>query len=68
MLSGKRFEPQLLSVFRIVAGFLFLQHGLQKILGMLGGVAGTGATARPLTLYWFAGMLELIGGDRKSVV
>jgi putative oxidoreductase len=31
------FEPYLLSALRIVAGFLFIAHGVQKLFGWLGG-------------------------------
>jgi putative oxidoreductase len=33
----KRFEPTAYALLRIVAGFLFACHGLQKLLGLLGG-------------------------------
>ena len=44
-------------VLRIGAGLLFLQHGLSKVFGLLGG------TAQPLaSLFGVAGLMELIGG------
>lgn len=52
-----RLEPLAYALLRIVAGFLFLFHGLQKLFGMFGG-----RTADLLTLRWFAGVIELIGG------
>jgi putative oxidoreductase len=55
-------EPQALSLLRIVAGFTFLQHGAQKLLGSFGGLGGSGATAQLGTLVWVAGVLELFGG------
>lgn len=50
--------PRLLSVLRIVAGLLFLQHGTQKLLGF------PAAEFSPefLSLIWIAGLLELVGG------
>jgi len=33
----KRFEPTAYALLRIAAGFLFVCHGLQKLLGVLGG-------------------------------
>jgi putative oxidoreductase len=33
---GTRWSPQMLSVLRIVAAFLFLQHGLTKLFGFPG--------------------------------
>jgi putative oxidoreductase len=51
------------ALLRIGAGLLFLQHGLQKIFGMLGGFGGTpGATAPLTSLMGAAGILELAGG------
>jgi len=50
----------LLSVLRIVAGFLFAQHGYQKVLGAFGGFGGRGAV--PVgSLLWIGGMLEIVG-------
>jgi len=51
-----------LSVMRAVAGFTFSLHGVQKILGLLGGVGGKGTTASFGSLSWTAGILELCGG------
>ena len=56
------YQPQALSLLRIVAGFMFSLHGVQKILGWLGGMGGTGATAPVLSFPWVAGILELVGG------
>jgi putative oxidoreductase len=51
--------PRLLSVLRIVSALLFLAHGTEKILGFpTGGRPMPGA----FTMYWFAGMLEVVGG------
>jgi len=57
----------LYAVLRIVAGFLFFQHGAQKILGLLGGMGGQGATADVLTRAWFAGIIELVGGAMIAI-
>ena len=51
--------PRLLSVLRIVAGFLFMQHGTQKWLAF--PVARASPTEL-LTLSGVAGVLELGGG------
>jgi putative oxidoreductase len=52
--------PQLQSVLRIMAGFLFVAHGAQKLFGFL---APPGMPAFPaFSLMWVAGMLELFGG------
>ncbi len=50
-------QPVVLSVLRMVIGFTFSAHGAQKLFGLLGGHA-----VAPLTLPWYAGCLEAIGG------
>jgi len=52
-------SPVLLSVLRIVTGFLFMQHGGMKLLGFPG--AGD-HKVELMSLMGFAGCLELIGG------
>lgn len=56
-LSG--FEPQAYALLRIVSGFLFMGHGLQKALGLL-------TDSPPASLddpqRWLGGWIELIGG------
>lgn len=49
------------SALRIVAGFTFTPHGLQKLFGMLGGLGGHGA-AHAWSQFWVAGVLETFGG------
>ena len=51
--------PRLLSVLRIVAALIFLEHGTQKLLGF---PPSPMPMPEPLTLLWFAGLLELFGG------
>jgi putative oxidoreductase len=52
-----------LSIMRIVIGFLYSCHGFQIILGFFGGMPpGTGGKAAFLSFVWFAGILELVGG------
>jgi putative oxidoreductase len=52
-----RLEPHAYALLRIVAGLLFLFHGLQKVFGMYGG------KAMPLlSLHWSAGVIELVAG------
>jgi putative oxidoreductase len=55
-------EPYARSVLRMVVGFTFSLHGMQKLLGFFGGMGGKGATAPFGSLMWFAGGLEMIGG------
>lgn len=48
------------SILRIVIGLTFMCHGLQKFLGMFGGLHGHAAVFPHLL--WFAGVLESVGG------
>lgn len=50
------------AALRVLTGLLFMQHGAQKLFGMLGGVDGHGATAQLASLAGVAGVLELFGG------
>lgn len=54
-----RFAPHAFALLRIVAGFLFLMHGTQKLLGWP-GEGGGGASLPPMMLA--AGIIELVGG------
>ena len=50
-------SPYLLSILRIVSGFLFMQHGAQKLFGVLGGTS-----VDWMSLMGLAGVLEFFGG------
>lgn len=52
--------PILLSVLRIVAGLLFLEHGAQKLLGFPPGLPMP--MPGVFTQLWYAGLIELVGG------
>lgn len=54
-----RWSPRFLSVLRIMTAALFLSHGMSKILGIPMSSASFPA---PWSLFWVAGMLELVGG------
>ena len=54
-------EPHTRSLLRIVTGFVFMEHGLQKLFGMFGGLPA-GVDASPLSQVWVAGVLETFGG------
>jgi len=51
------YESQAYALMRIVAGFMFLFHGAQKVLGML-------AEMQPVigSQLWIGGVIELVGG------
>jgi putative oxidoreductase len=53
-------SPRLLSVLRIIIGFLFAQHGAQKLFGFL--APEPAATAPLLSIIGIAGVLEFFGG------
>jgi len=52
-------QPRLLSLLRIVTGFLFMQHGAQKILGFPAPQRGEFDL---FSMMGVAGTLELFGG------
>jgi putative oxidoreductase len=52
-----KYTPQFLGVLRIVAGLLFLEHGLVKIVGF---PAPMGGHLPPMLMA--AGIIELVGG------
>ena len=52
-----RLEPYAYAALRIVAGLLFLFHGLQKLFGMYGGT-----TVPMMSQAWAAGLIELVAG------
>ena len=53
----RRYAPQAYALFRIVVGFLFTFHGLQKLFGMFGG-----PVMPVMSLPWVGGVIELIAG------
>ena len=57
--GGSSSDSFALALLRIVAGFTFTLHGVQKF-GALGGLGGHSAAA--FSMLWFAGVLEIIGG------
>ncbi len=58
--SGSSSTPYVRSIMRIVLGFTFVQHGLQKVIGFQGGMMG-GFQHLP-TVLKVAGCLEVFGG------
>ena len=53
----REYEQQAYAALRIVAGFLFLWHGLQKVFGFPGEMP-----PMPGFIRWIAGPIELVGG------
>src|SRR5579872_1977360 len=54
-----RVAPYILSILRIIAGLLFLEHGLSKFFGFPGPFP---MPVPPFSLLWFAGLIEIVGG------
>ncbi len=55
-----KWTPSVLGLLRIITGFLFLQHGSAKLLGMPHIVMFDGSHL--MSLMGLAGVLELVGG------
>ena len=52
-----------LSLLRIVTGAMFMQHGVQKLFGLLLDASRPWSGAPPMfSQFWFAGVLETFGG------
>jgi len=56
------FQTISLTLLRVGAGLMFMQHGAQKLLGWFGGMGADGGTAELVSLMGLAGVLELVGG------
>ena len=54
----KKYQDWFYVVFRVFVGLLFFQHGAQKLFGWF----GSAGTAESLSLFWFAGVIEVVGG------
>lgn len=50
--------PRILSIVRIVAALIFMEHGTSKLLGFPSG----GFSPEAFSLPWIAGVLEIVGG------
>jgi putative oxidoreductase len=50
----------MLSILRIVAALLFMEHGSQKLFGF--PPSAQGGTPPMFSLFWVAGVLEFFGG------
>lgn len=63
--SVQRYQPQVLSILRIMAGLLILQFGMAKILGIPADPRFAGVQL--FSLIGLAGTLELIGGALLTI-
>src|SRR5690349_743420 len=59
-----QYQPQMLSIFRIVFGLLFLQHGCQKLFGF---PMPQPANFQLMSMVGAAGLIEVIGGALVTV-
>lgn len=55
-------SPQLLSVLRIAAAFMFMLAGTSKLFAFPVGMPPNGTTAAVMTQPWVGGVLEVFGG------
>ena len=56
--TAARLAPYVLSIVRIVVALLFIEHGTSRLFGFPSAIP----TPHLLTMYWFAGAIELVGG------
>ena len=56
--TATRYAPYVLSIVRIVAALLFFEHGTSRLFGWPSLLP----TPALLSMYWFAGAIELVGG------
>ena len=64
-MSPQGWSPVLLSVLRIVAGLLFLQHGSAKLLHV--PYQAMFAHLQPMSLLGVQGVIELVGGGLLAI-
>ena len=58
--SSDRLAPHLLSLLRIVAALIFIEHGTQKLFGF--PAAPANGYPEFLSLFWWQGVIEVVGG------
>ena len=54
----RRYEDQIYAAMRIVVGFLFVSHGVQKVMLIIGG----GELPMPAAIFYLAAVIETVGG------
>jgi putative oxidoreductase len=62
-LGGRPFAPQTYALLRIVAGLMFLCHGLSKLFGLIVPMP----EGVPTFVVWVAGPIELVGGTLVAI-
>jgi len=58
-------SPELLSILRIMAALLFMEHGGMKLLGF--PAAMPNGTVHVLSFFGVAGLLEIVGGGLVAI-
>ncbi len=58
LLDTTGYAPYVLSILRVVAALLFFEHGTSRLFGWPSPLP----TPEFLSLYWFAGAIEFVGG------
>lgn len=48
------------TALRVIAPFIIMQHGAQKLLGLLGGMGPHGGSAPLMSLFGLAGVIEFV--------
>ncbi len=61
--TAERYAPYVLSIVRIVAALLFLEHGTSRLFGWPSPMPSPAL----FSMYWFAGAIELVGGILLTV-
>jgi putative oxidoreductase len=59
-----RYAPTIFCLIRLIAGLLFMEHGLNKLIGFPVGGNGMPAT---LSFMWFSGVVEAVMGGLIAI-
>jgi putative oxidoreductase len=67
-MTNNTFRQFAFFLLRVAAGVMFFQAGATKLWGWFGGIPGVeGGVAVPLTISWWAGLVEVICGGLIAV-
>ena len=61
-MQHKEVQMNLYFAFRLLIGFFFFSHGLQKLFGFFGGMDGNGGVVELFSLFGLGGIIEFFGG------